>query len=347
MVTFKDYSLGVRIDDETSYAAGGVETDALSIGKVTNFSSTLTDNVHRLLGIGEGRNETSYVYGNVDITGTMEWIMLAQMNATIGSISLLKYAVGGIQGSGTTAAPYEIVEFDEIGYSATTIPTFAMWAQNEGGATDDVDLYEGCTVNSFTMTATQGDTLKASMDWVAQKVTSAASITTPYAAPTDSPWVFQQGSFKWGATPTAVAKVSAFSLTMANTPLIYRSLGSRFIEQPEMGRRLYDFSVTVKMTDAIATTLRDDFYGAANAFVAGNDPSTITANDEIALTFVEGSGVSGDKTMVVELDQCAIGNMSKAVPVGQGLVEVTFTGFAKSAKPDSTDNVLIRYWTIT
>jgi hypothetical protein len=129
--------------------------------------------------------------------------------------------------------------------------------------------------------------------------------------------------------------------------LIYRSLGSRFIEQPEMGRRLYDFSVTVKMTDTIATTLRDDFYGQANSFSAGNDPSTITANDEIALTFVEGSGATGDKTMVVELDQCAIGSMSKAVPVGQGLVEVTFTGFAKSGKPDSTDNVFLRYWTIT
>lgn len=347
MTTYKDFSLGIRMDDETSYGAGGVEADALSIGKVTNFSSNLSDSVHRLLGIGEGRNETSYVYGNVDITGSMEWIMLAQMNATIGSISLLKYAIGKVQGSGTTAAPYEMCELDEIGYTASTIPTFALWYQNEGGTTDDVDRYEGCTVSSFTLTATQGDVLKCTLDFVAQKVTSAAAITTAYATPTDAPWVFQQGSFKWGAAPTAVAKVSSFSLTMGNNLFIYRSLGSRFIEQPEMGRRVYDWTLTVKMTDAVATTLRDDFYGAANAFVAGTDPSTITADDEISLEFVEGSGASGDKKMVVALDQCAIIGMSKAVSVGQGLVEVTFTGIAKMGKPDGADEVPVRYWTIT
>ena len=64
---YKTFSNGIRIDEETSYAAGGVEADAVSLGKVTNFSSNILDNTLRLKGIGEGRNETSYVYGNVDV----------------------------------------------------------------------------------------------------------------------------------------------------------------------------------------------------------------------------------------------------------------------------------------
>jgi len=346
MVTYKDFSLGVRVDEETDYATGGVETDALSIGQVTNFTSTRTDNVQRLLGIGEGRNETHHAYGNVDISGTIDWNVLAQMNSTIGSLSLLKFAVGKVQGSGTTAEPYEMVELDEIGYSASTLYSFAIWAQNEGGATDDVDLFEGCTVNSFTLTATQGDVLKASMEWTGQKVTSSTAITTAYSAPTDNVWTFQQGGLKYGATPSSVALVSSFTLTYNNNPLIYRALGSRFIQQPELGKRTYDFTIVTKMTDTIATTLRDDLYGQANSFVDGDDPSEVTADDELWLEFDEGTS-SGDKRLRIELDQCALTSMSKPIPVGQGLVEVTFTGIAKSGKADGEDNVLMRYWTET
>ena len=346
MTTYKDFSLGVRIDEETAFASGGVEADAVSIGQVTNFSSTRTDAVQRMLGIGEGRNETHYSYGNVDISGTMDWNVLSQMNSTIGSLSLFKYAIGKSQGSGTTADPYEIVELDEIGYSASNIYTFAIWAQNEGGATDDVDLFEGCTIKSFSLNATQGDLLKASMDWVGKKVTSSTSISTAYSAPTDNIWTFTQGNLKWGATPSSISLVTSFSLTYSNNLMTYRAIGDRFIQQPEMGKRTYDFTITCKMTDTIATTLRDDLYGQANSFVAGSDPSELTANDELWLEFEEGDS-SGDKRMRVELDQCALTTMSKPISVGSGLVEVTFTGFAKSGKADGGDTVFMRYWTET
>jgi len=338
---YRDYAEGVRIDAETGYAAGAVETDAISLGQVTSISATWTDNVGRQLGIGEGRNETLYNYGTIDISGSIEWNVLAQMATTDGSsIGFMKFFFGSVSGSGTTAAPYEISEEDNIDY--TNMYSFAIYAQNESGTTDDVDLYEGCVANSISLTAAQGDILKASMDWTAKQVTCNTSITTAYSAPTDAPWGFQQGTFKWGATPSAVAGVSSFTLTCNNSPFTFYSMGSRFIEKPEYGRRLYDFTLTCKMTSDVATTLRDNLFGQANSFTTGIDPSTLTADYEIALEFAEG-GSSGDKVMHILLDQCALSAMSKAVPVGQGLVEVTFTGFAKQGKSNNP----IKYYTTT
>jgi len=337
---YKDYAEGIRIDEETSYATGAVETDALSLGQVTSFSSTWTDNTGRLLGIGEGRNETIYTYGTLDINGSIEWNVLAQMNNTIGSISFMKFFFGSVSGAGSTADPYYLNEEDSIDYS--NMYSFAIYAQNEGGTTDDVDLFEGCVANSLTLSAAQGDILKASMDWTANKVTCNTSITTDYSAPTDNVWIFQQGTLKWGATPSDLEGVVSFSLTVNNSPFVFYSFGSRFIEKPEYGKRLYDFTITTKMTSNIATTLRDDLFGQANSFGEGKDPCVRTADNEIALEFAEGSS-SGDKVMHILLDQCAISSMSKPIPVGQGLVEVTFTGFAKEGK----SNKPIKYYTTT
>ena len=338
---YRDYAEGVRIDEETSYASGAVETDAVSLGQVTNISATWTDNVGRQLGIGEGRNETLYNYGTIDITGSIDWNVLSQMATTVGSsIGFMQFFFGSVAGAGSTADPYLISEQDNIDY--TNMFSFAIYAQNESGATDDVDLYEGCVANSLSLTAAQGDILKASMDWTANKVTCNTSITTAYSAPTESPWAFQQGEFKWGSGPSAVAGISNFTLTVNNSPFVFYSLGSRFIEKPEYGRRLYDFTLTCKMTSDIATTLRDNLFGQANSFIAGVDPSTTTADYEIELQFAEG-GSTGDKVMQIALDQCTLSAMSKAIPVGQGLVEVTFTGFAKQGKSNNP----IKYYTTT
>lgn len=347
MVTYKTFNCGVRIDDETSYGAGGVEADALSIGKVKSISYTMVDNVIRGKGVGDGRNETVYSYGLVDVTGTMEWDVHWNMNNTIGSISVMKYAIGKIQGSGTTASPYEIYEVSEVGYTGETVPTFTMWVQNEAGTTDDVDKLVGCCPNNLTLSAELGGKLKASMDFVAQKPTSSTSITTAYVADTSSAIVFQQGSFKYGQTPSAVSKVQSFSLTLNNSLVIDRDFGSRFIVQPELGRLTYDFNITLRMTDTVATTFRDDFYGQANSFVDGDDSSSVEADNELWLTFQEGSA-SGDKVLIIKLDQVCLGQQVKTVPLDGGLVDVTYNGFAKQAKTGSNSkNSLITYYTTT
>ena len=51
---------------ETAFGTQEAATNA-ELGKIQQYSSSLSEAVHRLHGLGEGRNETSTLYGNVDI----------------------------------------------------------------------------------------------------------------------------------------------------------------------------------------------------------------------------------------------------------------------------------------
>ena len=336
MVNYNDLFSGIRYDDETSYGSGSVSGDALSLGRVTSFSLSVSDDKGRHLGIGEGRNDSSYTYGPVNVSFSLNWDVLscAVTPARSNSLDFLKYVVGGVSGSGTSGDPYLITEADYFGYTAATnILTFAIWNQTEGGTIDDQDQYVGCFLNTVTLTAAVDTILTASASATAQKITSAATIANAYVKDTNPPLVFQQGSFKWGATPTAVALVQNFSLTVNGNTITSREIGTagRFIAAVTAGRIQYEWSLTARMTDTIATTLRDDFYGQANSFIAGTVDAEVAADKEIELQFSEGSATD-DRVVTIALDQCTITSMNKSVAIGNGFVDVTFSGWAKRAK---------------
>ena len=337
MTEFNDMFTSVRYDDETSYGSGGVSGDALSLGRVTNVNPNTSDNKGRHLGVGEGRNDASYTYGTVGITFSVEWEILSMGTgpARSNSLDFLKYGIGGVSGSGTEGAPYLITESNYYGYTAATnVLTFALWVQSEGGAVDDSDLYEGCFIENFTLSSAIDTALRATANCRAKKVTSAATIADAYVKDTNPPLVFQQGSFKWGQTPSAVALVQSFNLNVNLNPKKSGAFNSRFIEAITTGRRQYDWSVTLRMTDTIATTLRDDFYGQANSFIAGTVDAEVAADNEIELLFSEGS-TTGDRIISIVLDQCTILGMGKSVQVGSGFVDVTFNGWSKGAKSNN------------
>lgn len=331
MVNFRGEKVGIMYVAETSFGNGGTATTA--IGKVTNFSPSLKNNFIRLRGLGEGRNAVDTIYGAFDCGGTIDW--------EVHDFAFLQFLVGPQSGAGTTADPYVLTEADSVGYTASDIKTAAVEASGEEGATDDVDLYKGFLINNVTFTAEIGEPLKATADWIAQKPVSSTSGQT-YSASTVEPFVFYQGSLLWGATPSAVADVSRATVTISNGLYIYRSLGDRFIKKPQAGPRNYDFEITCKMTDTVATTLRDDFYGQANEPSTGVASARPTADLELKLLFSEGAA-SGNRNAYIWLDQCCLDEMSKPVTVGEGLVEVTFRGWAETGR----SNTPLSWWTET
>jgi hypothetical protein len=195
---------------------------------------------------------------------------------------------------------------------------------SEAGTTDDEDVFDGCIGDSFTLTGAVNDILRCSCNVIARKPTSDTSANA-VVQNTVAPMVFQQGDVEWNNS--SVGKVQSFSLTYSNNPFVYWSLGSRFKEQPEAGLRKYDFTLVVKMTDTIATTLRDDFYGQANSPITGVTDASPT---ERTLKFnIQEGAVSGDRVLNVHLASCSIESFAKTLDLGGGIVEVTFTGFAR------------------
>ena len=260
---YKGFDSYVLYGEETQFGAGATPAAGNRVGRVTSFNINMTNNMLKTQGMGEGRNVTGSFTGPFDVTGSMDW--------EVDDFIFMQYAIGVYTASGG-AAPSgnysELQEMDNIGYSATTIPTLTLEFGHEGNDVDHEVTVFGAVINNLTITGTQGETLKANCDFIGQTVASTATILT-YTIPTTDVFVFQQGGVVIGASDTFAC--TSFALTIANNMQTYRNLGSRLIQQPVTGMRRYDFTITFKMNDNTTagvlsgTELQDFFWGATGA----------------------------------------------------------------------------------
>jgi len=335
MVTYRGYKTSVQYGTETAYGTGATTSVAIE-GKIQTATVNSTNNLIRLNGLGEGRNETFVGFGNFECTWSME-IELASFN-------FLQYAIGPRSGSGTAIAPYYLEEADFRGYTGTTLASFGMElaALDYTGGTHNVDVLSGCVINTVGLQLNVGQTLKCSIEGYAKKPTSGTSATA-YTPDTTKPWIFSQGVFKWNGT--TVARVTNATINISNNydPDTGRELGSRFPTEMEPGLRKYDWTITVKMTSAVATTLRDDFYGIANTPSDGVISAEPTFR-AIILSLSEGAA-STNRNAQILLTDCAINDISKPINIGDNIVELTINGTAKKGTTD-TVNKPIKWWTV-
>ena len=337
MVTFKGFNTRIQYVSETAYGTCAAAVDTVISGKIKNFNPEMNNNFYRTQGLGEGRNETQTLLGAFDCKWTME--------LEVGTdFAFFKYLIGSRIGSGTTAAPYYLEEADIMKYAAPAplLTSFKMEVGSEAGTTDDVDTYYGNIINRATFNFAIGKPLTASIEGFAKTVLSSTT-ATGYTANTDKVFMFQQGSFSFDAT---VSRVQSGSITVDNgyDPEENREMGSRFIAEPQPNERKYDWTVVVKMTDTIATTLRDYFYGQANS------PSTGVTDAEptsyaVILQFTEGA-VSGDNIGKILISDNFIDRISKPVAVGGGYVEMTITGHGRKGTTDTINKPFI-WWQLT
>lgn len=311
---YRAYRTGIMYKTESTYGTA-VTVDAAIPGRVTAFSSDWANNFHRIQGIGEGRNQTTTLYGNFDCGGRIEGIVAHDF-------SFFVHAIGAKSGAGSSGDPYLLTEGDEIGFTGNDIASFTMQCFSDG-STDMVDTYEGCLLNNLTFTCAEGDVLRFSADWIAETfVTNTSGVA--YSADTTAVWNFAQGALKWGASPTEETQVVSASITISNNLHVYRALGSRFIQQPLTGNRRYDFTATIRMNDSMLSTLQQDFMGQANTPHLAQSSSSPTASLEFQLYF---EGPTNQKAYI-QLDEGAIESFGKPVDVGGGLIECTIGGFA-------------------
>ena len=321
--------------EETAYGSGGTPAAGNRVGKVSNISINMSNNFFRTQGLGEGRNITGSFTGPFDISGSIDW--------DVDDFIFMQYAIGTLSGTGVVADPYQLDEADNIGYLATDIPSTRLEIGTEAGTTDDTTDITGVVINNLTLTATQGETLKASCDFIGQSAATGTSIVT-YTTPTTEVFVFQQGAVTVG---TDTLHCTSFALTIANNIQTFRQLGSRLIQQPVTGLRRYDFTITMrKKLDSTASILsplelRDLFFGASAAPATAG---TVTAY-AVSLDITEGA-VAGDRVCNIDLENCYFESWSEPIPLEGGFIEVTVTGFGQAGLTDGSDKVPIRWYTI-
>ena len=338
MVTYRGYRTSVLYDEETSYGVGAVPATAIK-GKISTFTITQNNSLIRTVGLGEGRNETFVGWGNYEGTWSMEY--------ELASFEFLQFAVGAMAGTGEAVTPYYLEEKSYMNYTAgadSGLKTFGVYvgSDDKSGGTHNRDSLVGCCINTVGLTLNVGETLKCSVEGFFRTVVS-SDTTTAATADSTAPWIFAQGAFKWNGS--AVARVTSANITINNNFVaeVGRQLGSRFVEAAEPGLRKYDWTITVKMTDTIATTLRDNFYGIVNT------PSTGVLSAEptlyaIILNLSEGAG-AGDRNAQILLSDCSINDISKPISISDNIVELTINGAAKIGTT-LTVNKPIKWWTV-
>lgn len=338
MVTYRGYRTSVVYDEETSYGAGATPATAVK-GKISTFTIDKTNNIIRTVGLGEGRNETFHGWGNFEGSWSMEFELAA--------FDFLQFGIGAMAGSGTAAAPYYLEEKEFMDYTAGAtngMKSFGLYvgSDDKSGGTHDREELFGCIINTIAFTLNVGETLKCSVEGFFKTVTSSTT-TTAATADTTKPWIFAQGQFKWNGS--AVGRVTSCTINVNNNfdPEVGRQLGSRTVDAAEPGLRKYEWTITVKMTDTVATTLRDHFYGQVNSPHAGLDTAEPTLY-ALILALAEGSS-SGDRNAQILLSDNSINSISKPINIGDNIVELTINGQAKKGTTD-TVNKPVKWWTV-
>jgi hypothetical protein len=333
MTTYRGYKTAVQYDDETAYGTGGVPNTAIP-AKITTLSIEKTNTPIRIVGLGEGRNETFVGYGIFEATWNMEM--------ELASFEFLQFAFSPVGGSGSTASPYYLEELDFTGYGANMMKSFAMEVASLGTPAE-VETLNGCVINNVGFSLNVGETLKCTLDGFAKTSTTGTSATA-YTPNTTKPWIFAQGTFSYDGS--VVGRVTSASINITNNidPEMGRQIGSRFVEAAEFGLRKYDWVLTVKMTDAVYASLVQDFYGAATTAATGI-PNSELEMVNIILILTEGA-TTGQRNAQIKLSDCSIASISKPVNISDNIIELTINGQAKRGTTD-TSNRPIKWWTAT
>lgn len=338
MVTYRGYNTVVLYDDETSYGSGS-DPETVIKGKIQSVTINKNNTLQRTLGMGEGRNETFVGFGNFEGTWSMEY--------QIADFDFLRFGFGSMHGAGTTASPKYLQEEDLMDYDEGAdngLKSFGLIVNSLDIDSGDQEYLEGCIINTMSFELSIGEIMTVSLDGFFKNVTSSTDYIAEYTKDTTMPWIFAQGKFKWNNV--AVARVQSATINVNNNfePDVGRELGSRFVQAAEPGLRKYDWTITVKMTDTLATSMRDHFYGKENT---PHDGAAVAEPDlyDLELELSEGT-TSGDRNARILLGDGSINDISKPISLGENIVELTINGAAKKGKTDTT-NRPIKWWTTT
>lgn len=310
-----------------------VATPNLVLPRVQSFNPTNSNGMIYDRGLGEGLNPVATYFG--------PWSSGGSVSFSVADFTFLQHWIGNKAGAGTAGSHYTLTEATSIAASAAGVgimQPFTLEANNDYEAADSVDTYVGCVGTSFSLSGSLGGKLECTADFVARH-SIAGSTGTTYTASTETSFVMINGTWKWGATPSALSGVRDFTINYSNGLVTdTRSLDSRFMGIPVYGQREYKFSVDIIMASALATTIITNFYGASagSAPNAGTTSVSPTPDLEFKVELVNGT-----KNATIWLDQCSIDDISKPQSLGGGLVILTFNGTARSGR----GNVPIEWWT--
>lgn len=284
-------------------------------------------------GLGEGLNAANSYVAQFNCSGSVTFNPV--------DFAFLRHWIGNQTGAGTVGDPYILTEATSISAAAAAVgilQPFTIERLNDYEATDSAEYMSGCVGTTFNISGNIGQKVTVSANFVG-RLTREDTAGETYTPVTDTAFIVIGGSWKWGATPSALSGVKSFRINYENRLAsgdATRSLESRFQGIPVFVQRVYTFEVSIIMAQALAATIITDFYGQSP--VSGPITSgSLTSSLEFKVELVNGS-----KNAHIQLDECTIQKLSRPTNLGDGLVILSFQGTARKA----TSNQMIKWWTV-
>lgn len=316
-------------------SAYGTETSVYNeLSRVQGIDMASNNNFSYDRGLGEGLNIIKSLYGPYDASGVARFSVVG--------FEFLRHWIGDQTGAGTAGDKYTLTEATSISAEAETagvLQPFSIENLNDTESTNTAFFMTGCAGTTFSLSGRIGGKLECSANFVGQKLSHRTSGET-YTPVTTTPLIMINGTWKWGATPTTISGVRAFTLNYVNGLVLdTRSIESRFMNIPLFGERVYTGTVDIIMSSSLASTIITNHLGKSSGGVISPEPGdtsiTPTADLEFKIEFI-----SGVTSANIWLDQCSIDNITQAVNLGGGIVLLRFAFTAREGK----GNAPITWW---
>ena len=183
--------------------------------------------------------------------------------------------------------------------------------------------YNGCMVDSFSLTASQGEILNCEVGYIAQEVSTGSSgLGITVTADTARPYIYADTVVHW-PSGTKVDYVNSWGLTINNNlEAKHYANGSKEVYLPQPLNRDYELSISVDSTS-------DKAYEYYNQYYKGGSEFNLLLEVNIA---------SPAKKLFVSLSGCEITQMETPSPI-EGLDEQTMTITPKTCSAVATDAI--------
>lgn len=376
----KGYRTNCAFFPETTYGLYNIlDHNCMRIaGKVKGVNWTTRQNIIQTGNLGGGRNYTQQILGSYDAS--------ASINFEVGDFSFFRFAVGDIAKDGTGNAestPYFLVDAELFGTDSNANPEttlsgvvtsfakirarpFSMilydveQASGGTGLVDTIDFLSGCSMNDFSISASQGSIMQGSANLIVKEVmhkrlidqttdmpnfASAVAMTdpgnvesgtlTPAISQTFSdapPFVFYGGTVKLYGTSAmnVLGQVTSFNYSYNNSLITYRAIGNRFIEMPQLGMRRHTLTANcvfrVESTGTLSQGIPDESGNTTNILELIKNYLGYTSSQAIAATTVLRPAMAVASTGGAS--QQTVAGPSITAAIEKAKVELLFTGSA-------------------
>ena len=218
-MTNTGYNQSLYFGAETANKYGSAVTVNQAIGLVQSVNPTETNNLIKIRTMGGTRDFSNIVPGKFEVSGSIDY--------NLQGAAFLRMAMGEDTASTATidsgprihtGASYLHVMGSAASPAADCFPSFTLEFADSAGlgclgtsgyANNLKRTYNGCRVNSLTVSGSVDEPLSVSADWIAQSVTVSTAEATSVSDSTTDPYVFYQGQVY--ATSAAVTGYTAKS----------------------------------------------------------------------------------------------------------------------------------------